>query len=200
MQADNPVTRKQQLRRRLREARRALAPDRRRDFDTQICDRLTRHWLRNPVDTVAGYLASDGEPDLSGFYRHLASAGLPVYLPVVKTDIPGQMTFRRWLPDQPLRDNRYGIPEPATGDELEATALQRVLTPLVGFTADGRRLGMGGGYYDRCFAHLLQTPTADSPLLGIAYQLQQVPQLPSEPWDIPLAGVITEATFIEIHS
>ncbi len=63
--------------------------------------------------------------------------------------------------------------------------------PLLGFDAEGNRLGMGGGYYDRSFAFKqshINTPI----LLGFAYDFQQVDTLTPEPWDIRLDIIATE--------
>jgi 5-formyltetrahydrofolate cyclo-ligase len=54
---------------------------------------------------------------------------------------------------------------------------------------------MGAGFYDRALQQFAQE---NSPLrVGIAYQLQQVPRLPAEPWDIRLHGVLSESGWFE---
>ena len=66
--------------------------------------------------------------------------------------------------------------------------------PLVAFDMRGNRLGMGGGYYDRTFAYLLNRRRWRRPILiGVAYEFQGVDSLTTRPWDIPLHGVATEA-------
>jgi 5-formyltetrahydrofolate cyclo-ligase len=58
--------------------------------------------------------------------------------------------------------------------------------PLVGFTASGERLGQGGGHYDRWLAEHPGRLT-----IGLAWDAQLCPALPSEPHDEPLDAVIT---------
>ena len=58
--------------------------------------------------------------------------------------------------------------------------------PLVGFTARGERLGQGGGFYDRWLAAHPATIA-----IGMAWDVQEVPELPLEPHDMPLAAIIT---------
>jgi 5-formyltetrahydrofolate cyclo-ligase len=69
-----------------------------------------------------------------------------------------------------------------------------VLTPLVAFDDTGVRVGVGRGYYDRCFRFLAGRGAWRRPkLLGVAYELQRVPSLPRQSWDVPLWGAVTEA-------
>jgi 5-formyltetrahydrofolate cyclo-ligase len=65
-----------------------------------------------------------------------------------------------------------------------------VVVPGIGFDATGRRLGRGLGYYDRALAALRR----DQPVtvVGIAYELQIVAELPHEPWDEPVDVIVTE--------
>ena len=61
------------------------------------------------------------------------------------------------------------------------------------FDDHGVRVGVGRGYYDRCFRFLNQRSHWRRPkLLGVAYELQRVPRLESNVWDVPLWGVVTE--------
>ena len=59
------------------------------------------------------------------------------------------------------------------------------------FDPGGRRLGYGGGYYDRTLAAL--RTSGDVLAVGFAFAAQQMPGLPVEPTDQPLDAVVTEA-------
>jgi 5-formyltetrahydrofolate cyclo-ligase len=75
-----------------------------------------------------------------------------------------------------------------------------VFMPLVGFDAQGNRIGMGRGYYDRHFARRLQLTSYRRPLLvGLAYDEQQVPALPRAAHDVPLDGIVTQSSIRRIH-
>ena len=67
-----------------------------------------------------------------------------------------------------------------------------MLFPLVGFDENGGRLGMGGGFYDRTFAFSRIRPGMAPKLIGLAHDFQKVRELPIEPWDVPLHGVVTD--------
>jgi 5-formyltetrahydrofolate cyclo-ligase len=64
----------------------------------------------------------------------------------------------------------------------------------VGFDDNGVRIGVGRGYYDRCFRFLrTRTYWRHPKLFGVAYELQRVPLQTRQSWDIPLWGAVTEA-------
>lgn len=78
----------------------------------------------------------------------------------------------------------FGLKQPAEG--TPALVPDVLFVPLVGFTAEGARLGQGGGHYDRWLA--------DHPgvrAIGLAWDVQLIEHLPTEPHDHPLAAVVT---------
>lgn len=88
--------------------------------------------------------------------------------------------------------NRYGIAEPKLDQRLicPVRELDIIGTPLVAFDQSGQRLGMGGGYYDRTLAPWFKTQQGAMPI-GLAHDCQQVEQLPTASWDIPLRKIVT---------
>ena len=143
---------------------------------------------------VAGYWACDGEMPLHAVLPLVAPQRYA--LPVIE---PGRrMHFAPWQAGDALRTNRYGIPEPATTERWLPAELHVVLMPLLAFNRTGDRLGMGGGYYDRAFAFLLEPPRQPEPLLvGVAYAFQEVAAFTPEPWDVPLDWIVTERELID---
>src|SRR5687767_13746260 len=98
-----------------------------------------------------------------------------------------------------MRRNRFGIPEP-TGRRCAPQQLDLVLLPLVAFDRRGARLGMGGGFYDRTFAFLRVAGRRKPRLVGLAHHFQEVAQLPREPWDVPLAAIVTERGWVSVKT
>jgi len=186
------------LRTELRAALRALDTRQRLLAAQAICDRL-RPLLppRDKKALIAGYWACAGEvplhPLLAGPY------GFRYLLPVLQ---PGkQLAFRHWQAGEPVVANRYGIPEPVAGERVRPEQLDVVLLPLVGFDRAGHRLGSGGGWYDRSFAFVRQAPTAPRPrLIGVAFALQEVAELPAAEWDVGLDWVVTEREVIDCRA
>ena len=132
------------LRAELRERRRALSAADQWRHAHDAC----RHLVTSAImlrGCVAAYAAADGEMNLWPFIARHPRVALPV------VESAQRMTFRRYRPGHPLRRNRFGIAEPASGPCVPGLALSAVLMPLVAFSDEGRRIGMGGGFYDRFF-------------------------------------------------
>lgn len=149
---------------------------------------------------IALFLAQDGELDTQSSIEYLWQETLyEVYLPVLDTQADWHMGFCRFEKNSTLKPNQFGILEPDLPIEKHLTGeqLDLVIMPLVGFDSSGNRLGMGGGYYDRTFEFKKKLSHSKPKLIGWAHQCQEYRQIPSEPWDIPLDGLITENGFFE---
>lgn len=184
------MTARPELRRRLRDQRRAIAPTVRIAAAEGFAAQLFALPSLPTRGYVAGYWASDGEIGLHVMQMRLP-AGLVYCLPILHEDA---LRFAPWRAGDPLVTNRYGIPEPDVepSSALDAHAMAVVVTPLVGFDARGHRLGMGGGWYDRTFA-FRRTQAAPPLLVGAAFALQQVDTLEAAEWDVPLDAICTES-------
>ena len=132
----------------------------------------------------------DGEIGLHAWQLRLPDT-VSYCLPVLHED--GRLRFGSWKPGAPLVTNRYGIPEPDVDADtlLEPEQLALAVLPLVGFDDCGNRLGMGGGWYDRSFA-FRQSQCAPPWLVGAAFAIQQLDDVDSQDWDVPLDAVCCE--------
>jgi len=183
------------LRRELRTRRRAIPAADRIAAAQSLALRLLELPFAPSSGHVAGYWAMDGEIALHAWQLQLPPS-LTYCLPVLGSD--ERLRFAPWRPGGELATNRYGIPEPvvASSSLLEPEMMSFVVTPLVGFDASGRRLGMGGGWYDRSFA-FRKTRGPPPWLVGAGFAAQQCEQLPVEPWDVALDAVCSDRdTFI----
>ena len=184
------------LRRELRQRRREIPADRRIAAAESLATQLLALPFMPASGFVAGYWAMDGEIALHVFQLRLP-ASLVYCLPVLAGD---QLRFAPWRPGDALATNRYGIPEPdvATTSTLDAQAMSLVVLPLVGFDANGHRLGMGGGWYDRSFAFRNERP-APPWLVGAGFAMQQLDAIAAETWDVAVDAVCTERETLLIH-
>lgn len=181
-----------QLRRQMRATRRALDERLRERLAEQMARRFVVEGICQRAQRIAAYVTNDAEMDPQPLIERLWAAGKQVYLPIMRRP---RMWFVPYTRRSRFVHNRFGIPEPVVrpSRRIPIAALDLVLMPLVAFDDAGNRLGMGGGYYDRTFACLRERRHWQSPsLVGVAYEVQGLPILPVEPWDMPLAGIVTE--------
>ncbi|HEU4699069.1 MAG TPA: 5-formyltetrahydrofolate cyclo-ligase [Gemmatimonadales bacterium] len=94
-----------------------------------------------------------------------------------------------------LTPARFGLLEPAPevclleGRTCAVEAVDLFVVPGVAFDRAGGRLGFGRGYYDR----LLAGARPDAVRVGLAFEAQLVERVPTDPYDVPMDLVITEA-------
>ncbi len=175
----------------VRAARRRLSQADRNSANAAIVSHVRSLPTFRAARRVAIFFAFDGEPDLSPLIRF--NQRKEFFAPVIT---PTEMHFAAVGPRTNLEANSYGIPEPQPPELIDPRSLDLVLTPLVAFDRHGNRMGVGGGYYDRCFAFLSQRQHWFKPkLVGTAYSMQRFDRIEANPWDIPLWGAITETGF-----
>lgn len=181
------ATEKSALRQSLRRCRRALSVNQQTQHAQQVAQHLMTCYPWREGLRVAITKSFDGELDLTASITLLQSHQVSLFLPVIQPD--KTLLFSPYQPSDPVLINHLGIDEPANPlYTYPISQLDVLLMPLVGFDAQGNRLGMGGGYYDRTLATASERPY----LIGVAHSCQQVAVLPTESWDIPLDLVVTE--------
>ena len=184
-----------QLRRLLRQARRALTPAQQREAARGLYKQLAQHPLFRRARHIALYLPNDGEIDPRLLLRAAQRRGKATYLPVLSPWPQTKMVFQRIRPGEKLRPNRFRILEPRLNiaRQRKVWTLDLVLLPLVGFDDAGGRLGMGGGFYDRSLGYLARRKQWRKPtLLGLAHECQKVERLAQASWDVPLQGTVSD--------
>ncbi len=137
------------------------------------------------LSPVAGYWPVGGEIDGRPLLAALAKAGRTVALPRMESRA-GPARFLAWRGGEALTADAFGVPSPpATGADLSP---RLILTPLLAFDRAGRRLGQGGGHYDRIIS-LYRAHGAVA--VGLAYAEQEMGVVPTGPHDAHLDWVIT---------
>lgn len=144
---------------------------------------------------IAFYQAFRGELNPNLVLNHALEDGKLCYLPTLDPRSDESLIFVNYKHGDPLITNRFEIPEPiiTPTNVIASSLLDLVIIPLVGFSANGDRLGMGKGYYDRTFSYKIQKEKYSKPILaGYAYEFQKCPNFDVKKWDVPLDCVITE--------
>ena len=169
----------------MRERRRALTPEARTAASEIICSKLAAFNFHSPI---AVYLASPQEIDLSPFIRKMLTAGDKVVAPRWNGETY-ELAVLKSLDDAHLRQGPMGIREPAGAEIVPPKEVEVWLLPGLAFTRSGKRLGYGGGWYDR----LLSEAPKDARKIGIAHVFQVVDDLPNEPHDVELTDVVDDS-------
>ena len=152
-----------------------------------LAENFCNTWSPAHGSTISAFWPFRTELDVRPLINHLYGLGYTIALPEIDSKNK-PLIFREWNPRQNLIEDNYGVmclPKTAaikTPDWL--------LVPLLAFDKNGFRLGYGGGFYDRTLAGIRaggQAVTA----IGIAFDGQQVPSVPTGPYDMPLDGVLT---------
>ena len=142
-------------------ARRALSAGERAVFSKKICSRISRTKAFREAGTILAYLATWDEADLSILCEKAVK----------------------------LVKGLLGItaPDPEKSELLKPEDIDLVLVPLVAFDEEKRRLGHGGGYYDR---YLPKCVKAD--LIAVAFEAQKLEEIATDSYDVLMKTIVTE--------
>lgn len=172
------------LRRSMKDKRGELTASNRALLDEQLCEQLLDVVRRLEADSVYCYVSFGTEADTIRFLTELWKRGVRTAVPHVE----GRRMSFYWVNGMgDLSSGYLGILEPKPSCCLAEDRHALVVTPGLAFTADGARLGYGGGYYDRFFAE-----EPDHMRIGAAYAWQVVEELPVEETDHRLHLIVTD--------
>ena len=184
-----PQTLRNQLRQQIRKTRANLTALQQQQAEDSITQQALALIEAQNAQHIALYVSFDGEISTDKLIKTLWAQDKHVYLPVLHPFNPNHLLFLRYLPDTPMLKNKFGIWEPKLNVQnvLPLDELDILFTPLVAFDKQGNRLGMGGGFYDRTLQNWQNSSFIP---VGLAHQCQQVEQLPTEAWDVPLHRIL----------
>ncbi|WP_448210865.1 5-formyltetrahydrofolate cyclo-ligase [Colwellia sp. MEBiC06753] len=195
------VNNRQLIRQQVRERRSQLSATFQAECAESLVKQIEKSGKLTGISTIALYLANDGELDTLPLIRWAWQQNIQVVLPVLHPVNKGFLIFLRYQKDSVMQLNQFNIPEP----KLDVTNLvplsdiDVICTPLVAFDNRGHRLGMGGGFYDRTLGQLNNCQSTANPnpsLIGLAHDCQELVQIPTESWDVPLPVIITPSRII----
>ena len=149
-------------------------------------------WLR-AGKRVALYLPFDRELDTAALIDAARRRGVQLFVPVI---IDRRHCRLRFYPlKSETRPGVFGISVPRLrATPVLAQWLDLIVIPLVGVDSGGRRLGMGGGYYDRALASRRRRTIWKGPhLVGLAFECQRTDADFAESWDVRLDSLATES-------
>jgi 5-formyltetrahydrofolate cyclo-ligase len=174
---------KEQLRRQILAQRRGLTAEYRRQADGIIQQKVLASAEYQAAGVIFIYVSVAGEPETRGIISRAFAAGKTVLVPRV---LPGgKMAAVRIESLDQLAPGFSGIPEPREETDW-GQAVDLAVVPCVSATADGVRLGHGGGYYDR---YLAGHPCSS---LALCYGELMRDQLPYGENDVKVDRVVSD--------
>jgi len=139
---------------------------------------------------IACYLSLPDEVPTDALVHLALAAGKSIVVPIAHLK-EHYLSFHPLPSLSAVIPGPLGIRQPEVAlEEIRPEQIDVIIVPGVGFDAHGYRLGYGGGFYDRYLAHC----RAES--VGLAFEVQMVPILPTAPNDRPVARVITESRML----
>jgi 5-formyltetrahydrofolate cyclo-ligase len=151
------------------------------------CENILKILKKNKIKDklVGGYHPYNHEVDAMKILQKLERKGYQISLPKIKKNF--QMNFFNWSKNEPLKINKYGIPEPISANVVYPDIL---LIPLSAFDNRLYRIGYGGGYYDRYIKKIKKRKKIIT--IGLAYSFQRVKKIPINKHDVKLDYVVTD--------
>ena len=136
---------------------------------------------------IGCYLSFGSEPATDSFLELAKAEGIEIACP--RIDSNGQMVMA--VLESGTTASELGFREP-TGKVVEPTELDLIIVPALAIDFEGQRLGRGAGYFDR----YLQRYTG--PTVGLVYDAEFLPEVPSEAHDAPVSQVVTQSRTVKI--
>lgn len=141
------------------------------------------------VTSFGGYMALQGEIDLESIKE---SIGGTWSLPVIDAV---QMTMHYFKWRLPLTKGLYNIPVPFGRDKVVFPEV--ILVPLLGFDRSCRRVGRGGGFYDRYMTACRKDGSPRTVFIGLAFRGQEQLEVSWDTHDEALDFIVTEQEILE---
>jgi 5-formyltetrahydrofolate cyclo-ligase len=183
---------KKEIRKRILKIRNAMPPEEIAEKSSRIVERLTKLHDIHGASTIMVFLNFGSEVETDGFISWGWEMQKRIIVPLCRP------TEREMMPCiladfSDLEKGSYGIREPKSESAVVVPLeeIDAVLIPAVAFDRHGRRVGYGGGYYDR---FLPRVPRAAR--IGVVFACQIVPEVRSDEHDIPAQRIVTERGII----
>ena len=145
---------------------------------------------------VSVYLSTKDEIDTIPILKHLFETKREVFVPRYQGKQMEMVKLFSMEDYEKLPLTKWNIKQPDCNEPrenaFESDGLDLIILPGVAFTADGKRLGHGMGYYDKFLATCLERQQRKPHFIGVAFNEQLGEDLPTSESDVPLDLVLTE--------
>lgn len=160
---------------------------------------ITRHIVSLDIyrsaRVIMTFLSMAGEYNTSSLIAQALADGKTVVVPRVNFADKTMAAVKLSSLDQDMVIDRYGLRNPADNIEVDISKIELIIVPGLTFDANGRRLGRGGGFYDR---FLSREQVSNAIRCAVAFELQLVDNVPTDDHDVLMSLLVTEKRVIEV--
>ena len=183
--------------------REAMGEPARREASRRIAEQVLALSDFRAAQGVHCFVSLPGEVDTAPIFAACAAVGKDTYVPI-QIRAERRLGCARWRPGEPLETGPFGVREPpaARRETVDPGAIDLVLVPGAAFDRRGNRLGYGRGYYDAFLRGLAERHgtagwaapglIARPRCVALAFAVQVVDAVPTEPWDVRIPALVTE--------
>lgn len=159
--------------------------DEQRAASFSVCETIMSLPIYQRAEHLALYYAKDMEIQLDWLWQDACKRGKQCYFPKMLPNhalcfLPADLSTR-------FLKNKVGVLEPEVDVSQQMSTCDLCVVPLIGFDAQGNRLGRGAGYYDRFLAMLHPRYS-----VGVGYAFQGCDAIEIDATDYPLNLIVTE--------
>lgn len=193
MQQNNEVNQQKTETRKILKSTRASIPETTRmDAANSITEQILRLNEIRDARTIFIYISYASEVHTHALIKALLAAGKTLAVPkIINSDYMQAETFSSW---EDLVPGELGILTPTDSTPCNGP-FDVAITPGLGFTLSGQRMGFGRGYYDKWFA---QNKVRHK--IALAFEVQLINEMPVEDTDVPMEKIVTEKRVIVVRS
>jgi len=176
---------KRDVRRRVLAARDAIDAEARARAGAEVTTRVLALPEIEKASTVLAFSSFGSELPMLPMIEALVARDVLVGLPVITGT---EIEARTWRPGEATTATSFGAEEPADGMAIEPWSIDVILTPAVAVDRAGRRVGYGGGFYDRFLPHTRK----DALRVAVVLAEQLVHEdLPAGAFDLRVDAIVT---------
>lgn len=187
---------KAQLRRELQDRLLAIEAEQRDRKSRKACERLLSTEQFQNASTVMLFLSLPHEVDTSEAILHAWQLGKIVAVPKVSWEQRHMIPVEISSLETGFSTGNSGLRNPTVGVPVPFGDIDLVVTPGLGFDRQGNRLGRGGAYYDRFFAH----EQLNACRCGFAFAEQLIDSVPTTDHDQPIDLLVTDEEIIHFNN
>ncbi|MGE5174566.1 MAG: 5-formyltetrahydrofolate cyclo-ligase [Betaproteobacteria bacterium] len=183
---------KKEIRKKVLAARDGIPPEQRSSKSREIEGRLFSLSEFKSARIIMFFASFRSEVETGPMIRRALAAGKRVILPKVKGSALELFEIKDF--DKDVSPGIWGIPEPRGLLPAKLDEIDVIVVPGAAFDERGNRLGYGAGFYDKLLSSFNKMTVA------VAFDVQIVPNIPTDSHDVPVKKIVTEKRIIETSS